>query len=150
MHFLCDSRLRRSTRSWGSGWRPTCLRLSPTLWGSSMEVSPQFIEVFVFSFSLPVSWLCLYICLVFRLCDRCYLQRAGCPEGRWRFPRGRSLPQTRVYWNHQRQGINLWRLQQDQFHHPSLSALSPLPLVIQSIHVMMSFAPFPLFFLGYM
>lgn len=41
-------------------------------------------------------------------------------------------------------------IQTIQFHHPSLSALSPLPIFIQSIRVMLSFPPFPLFFLVYL
>lgn len=41
-------------------------------------------------------------------------------------------------------------IQTIHFHHPSLSALSPLPLFIQSIRVMLSFPPFPLFFLVYL
>lgn len=117
-------------------------------------------EVCAFSFPTSVSF--QKPVLLLRFCDRRYLQGARLPEGRWRFPCGRSLPQAWVYWHHQRQGIKnsagcsktmsrseASSIQTIQFHHPSLSALSPLPLFIQSICVMSSFPPFPLFFLVY-
>lgn len=61
----------------------------------------------LFSASVPLFTSAHRSVLLFRFCDRCYLQRARLPEGRWWFPGGWSFPQARVCWNYQRQGIKL-------------------------------------------
>lgn len=58
-----------------------------------------------FSASVPLPSSAHGSVLLLRFGDRWHLQRARRPEGRGRVPGGRSLPQARVYWHYQRQGI---------------------------------------------
>lgn len=98
-------------------------------------------------FSVPLSSSAHVSILLFRFGDWWYLQRARCPEGHGRFPRGRSLPEARVYWHYQCQGINLtasyeWdHIRSIRFQ--SITWCSSL--FVQSTCAMMSFSCCPLF-----
>lgn len=92
----------------GGSWETEGMAEDQRVWGRCQLCEDHLrrsatMKIITFSFWFLTSLSCL-TCLCsspLRLCDWCYLQRAGLPEGRWRFPRRWSFPEARVHRNHQ-------------------------------------------------